>query len=191
MKKTGLAFLLSLFFCGLALGESFTVKLRSSVFVPQDNFFEEIYGEGFACGIEIDIPLWKKIDLWALGNYYSKQGKLTYTQDPTEVKILPIEWGLRYRFMSKKINLYTSIGLGYASLYESNFIGDVSTKGFGYNVSLGGFLFLFHNLIFDVFVHYSWYNVHPTSIKVNIGGYDIGVAIGYSFGKKRTNPSIQ
>lgn len=49
MKKTYLAFLLSFFFfCGLALGENFTVKLKSSIFVPQDNVFEEIYGEGFA-----------------------------------------------------------------------------------------------------------------------------------------------
>jgi len=189
MKKTGLALLLFLFFCGLALGENFTVKLRSGIFIPQDNFFEEIYGEGFAFGIEIDIPLWKKLDLWTSGNYYSKEGKLTYTQEPTKVKILPIEWGLRYRFLSKKICLYTGIGLGYVSLKESNFIGDVSTKKLGYNLSLGGFLPLFHNVIFDVFVRYSWYKVNPTSIEVNIGGYDIGFGIGYSFGEKTATPS--
>ena len=184
-----MTFLFFLFFCGLALGESFTVKLRSSIFIPQDNFFEEIYGEGFAYGLEIDILLWKKLDLWASGNYFSKQGKLTYTQEPTKLKILPIEWGLRYRFLSKKICLYTGIGLGYVSLRESNFIGDVNTKKLGYNLSLGGFLTLFHNVIFDVFVRYSWYKVHPASIEVNIGGYDIGIGIGYSFGEKKTTPS--
>lgn len=191
MKKTGFVFLLSLFLCGVALGEGFTVKLRSSIFIPQDNFFEEIYGEGFAYGVEIDIELWKRLDLWASVNIFSKQGKLTYTQEPTEVRIIPIEWGLRYRFLSKRISLYTGIGLGYVSLYESNFIGDVNTKKLGYNAGLGGFVSLFHNLIFDVFIRYTWYNVHPASIEVNIGGYDLGVAIGYSFGKKRPNPSIK
>ncbi len=191
MKKTGFAFLLSLFLCGLALGENITVKLKSSIFVPQDNFFEEIYGEGFAYGIEIDILLWKKLDLWASGNYFSKQGKLTFTQDPTEVRIIPIEWGLRYRFLNKRITLYAGIGLGYISLTETNFIGDVSTKNLGSNLNLGGFIFLFQNLIFDVFIRYSWCKVHPASIEVNIGGYDLGVAIGYSFGRKRPNSSIK
>ncbi len=189
MKKTGLAFLLFLFFCGLALGENFTVKLRSSIFIPQDNFFEEIYGEGVAYGIEIDIPIWKKLDLWTSGNYFVKQGKLTFTQDSTKVKILPIEWGIRYRFLSKKICLYTGIGLGYVSLRESNFIGVVDTKKFGYNLSVGGFLSLFHNVIFDVFIRYSWYKVNPTTIEVNIGGYDIGIGIGYAFGEKKTTPA--
>ncbi len=185
MKKTGIALFLSLFLCGLALGEGFTVKLRSSIFIPQDNFFEEIYGEGFAFGLEIDIFLWKKIDFYVAGNFYSKQGKLTYTQEPTKVRILPIEWGLRYRFLSRKINLYTGIGLGYVSANESNFIGDVSTKNIGYNLGLGGYLSLYQNLILDVFVRYSWYKVHPTSIDVNIGGYDIGIGLGYSFGKNK------
>lgn len=186
MKKTGFAFLLSFFFlCGLALGENFTVKLKSSIFVPQDNVFEEIYGEGLTYGIEIDILLWKKLDLYASGNFFSKQGKLTFTQDPTTIRIFPIEWGLRYRFLNKRISLYAGIGLGYVSINESNFIGDVSTKNMGYNVGLGGFLSLFHNLIFDVSVRYSWCEIHPASIGVNIGGYDLGIAVGYSFGRKR------
>ena len=186
MKKTCTIGFLFLLLSGLAFGQGLSIKMKFSFFVPQENYFESIYGGGFTYGTEIDIVLWKKIDLWASGYFFSKQGELTFTKDPTDLKIFPIEWGLRYRFLSKRINLYAGIGLGYVSLKESNFIGDVSTRNMGWNLGLGGFVTLFQNLILDVFVRYSWCIVNPASIKVNIGGYDIGMGIGYSFGGKRS-----
>ena len=63
MKKICIACFFLLFLSGWAFSEGFTIKTKFSFFVPQENYFEAIYGGGITYGAEIDIVLWKKIDL--------------------------------------------------------------------------------------------------------------------------------
>jgi len=70
------------------------VKLNGSYFHPSDQAFKDIYSGGVMYGGEVDIGIWKNLELWVGGSYFSKKGELTYTREKTRLKIIPFLYKL-------------------------------------------------------------------------------------------------
>ena len=81
---------------GSAGAAAVRVELKASYFRPTEQAFLDICGGGPRYGGEVSIGLWKGFDLWLGGNYFSREGELSFTKEKTELQIIPIGAGLKY-----------------------------------------------------------------------------------------------
>jgi hypothetical protein len=157
------------------------VEFKSHYLHPSEKAFGDIYGGGLVYGGELSIGIWKRLDIWVGGNYFSKKGELTFTKEGTKLEIYPLGGGLKYRLTSGVFNLYAGAGLNYYQYKESNPIGDVSKGGLGYVAKIGSYVKVTSGLLFDLYVNYSYCKLKPADFEINIGGIEAGVGIGYRF----------
>jgi len=179
MKKIILVILVGLFVSSIGYASDVFIELKGIRFYPSEEVFKDIYGSGMAYGGEIAVGLFKNFDLWIGANYFKKTGELSFTKEETTIKIIPIGWGLRYRFSIGAVNLYTGGGISYYDFNETNPIGDVSTARMGYSLKIGGFVKIIKGLFIDIYFNYSYCKISPAAFEANIGGYSTGVGIGY------------
>lgn len=157
------------------------VELKAGSFSPAEKAFRDIYGGGFQYGGEINIGISKRFDLWIGGSYFSKNGKLTFTQEDTTVSIIPLGLGIRFKLLDGNIKPYVGLGLNYYQYKESNLLGEVSTGGLGFVVKTGGIFKISGGLLADLFFGYSYCRMKPADFEINIGGLEAGIGIGYEF----------
>lgn len=170
------------------LGEKkYRVELGGSFFYQSEKLFREIYGNGIKFQWDFGRTIGKNLEVHLRGSYFSKTGELTFTKEETKVKVIPVGVSLRYIFLKKKINLYTGGGLSWVYLEERNPIGTAIGKNIGFDFQVGAFKRFqglknfFKGFIIDVFIHYQYCEMEPADTSVDIGGADIGVALGYEF----------
>lgn len=159
----------------------FTVAVRGQYFNPSEAVFKDVYGGGFAFGGEVTVRLWKGLTTWLGGSTFSKSGKLTHTGETTKVRITPIGWGLEYGIVRGRFGAYAGAGLSSYQFRETNFIGDVSSGGLGWNARAGVTFRFAKKLFADARLGFSRCHIDPSGIKVNIGGLELGVGLGYKF----------
>jgi hypothetical protein len=157
------------------------VKIGVGYFFPAEKSFKDIYGEGVAIGGEIDIKLWKFIDLWLIGNYYSKKGHLPFTKEETKMTLIPIGGGPKIRFQRGITNIYIGLGPVFYVYQEKNPIGVAKGTGAGIIGQAGCYFNIIDGLLFDVSVNYSYCSVTPQKIKADLGGIQAGLSLGYEF----------
>jgi len=157
------------------------IKIGLNYFTPSEKVFKDIYGGGIMYGGEINIGVWKRLELWIDGGYFSKKGKLTYTEEETKLKIIPIGGGLKYVFGTEVLNFYIGAGLNYCYSEEANPIGNVSKGKLGYAGKIGSLFKVKGGLIIDLCISYSYCKIKPADYNVNIGGLKVGMGIGYKF----------
>jgi len=166
---------------GSAGAATVRVELKASYFHPTEQAFLDIYGGGPRYGGELDIHLWKGLDVWLGGSYFSKEGELTFTKEKTELQIIPIGAGLKFRWTKGIIRLYTAAGLSSFQYKESNPIGDFSRSRMGLTAEIGSYVKVAGGLLIDVFLGYSVCYVESADFKVNIGGLGAGLGLAYEF----------
>jgi len=155
---------------------SFGVK--GIYFSPSDKDFKDIYGGGMMYGGEFSFRIAKSLDLWIGGSYFSKKGNLTYTRDETNLTLIPLGGGLRYRFMSgRKISPYVAAGPEYFLYKESNVLGDVNSGGIGFIGKAGVLIGLAGSFGLEVHAGYSWCKFKPADFEINVGGVEFGAGI--------------
>jgi len=163
------------------------LEICASYFNPSEKAFRDIYGQGVKYGFDIGRSVWKNLEFYVSLTYYYKRGKLTYTQEATRVILRPIGVHLRYVFLKKKINLYAGGGLTYNLFEERNPIGKVKEDKFGFVVRTGGYTRIkglkkfMKEFIMDVYISYNHCHMRPAEIGFNIGGLDLGMALGFAF----------
>ncbi len=176
-----------LFFLSPLKAEIARLELNASYFYPFETAFRDIYGQGIKYGFDIGRNIWKNLEFHVDVQYYYKRGKLTFTQESTRLKILPIGASLRYVFLKKIAHLYAGGGLTYNIFEERNPIGTVDESKFGFSVRTGGYTRIkglkkiMKEFIIDVYISYNYCEMKPAEIEFNIGGLDLGVAFGFSF----------
>ena len=168
-------------FSGLANAEGVFFMFKGSYFIPSEQAFREIYGGGIMFGGELAFKIWNSFDIWLDGNYLTRTGELTYTQEKTELRIVPVTVGLRYRFVSGITNLYLGLGACYFMFHESNVIGDVDKGGIGFKGKIGSFFSITRNLFFGLSVSYSYGKMTPAYFTINVGGIEAEAGIGFEF----------
>jgi hypothetical protein len=181
MKKSIIIMIIVVVLSGLANAADVIVEVRAHYLHPSEAAFRDIYSGGMMYGGEVSIGVWRGLEVWFGGSYLSKKGELTFTKEETRLEIYPIGGGLKYRLTTGVFNLYTGAGLNYYQYKESNPIGDVSKGGLGYIGKIGSFVKITSGLLFDLYVNYSYCKMKPADYKINIGGIEAGMGIGYSF----------
>lgn len=159
----------------------FTVAVRGGYFAPSEAAFKDVYGGGPAFGAEITARVWKGLSAWIEGGVFSKTGKLTYTGETTKVRITPFGLGLDYGLGRGRLRAYAGAGLIYYDFRETNVIGDVSSGGLGWKARAGATFRFWKRLFADVRLSFSHGDIEPSGIKVNIGGLELGLGLGYLF----------
>jgi hypothetical protein len=180
MKKTALIGLLIL----LASANAFSlviVEAKGIYFSPSDTSFKDIYGSGWMAGGEIGFRIIKRLDVWVGGGYFSRNGKLSFTQEATKLLIQPFGGGLRFRFTTGMITCYASAGANYYQYKESNPIGDIKATGLGYVGKLGAFIKIVDGFEIDLNVGYSSCKMKPADFEINIGGLEAAAGLAIEF----------
>lgn len=161
--------------------KTFTFLIRADYFLPTEQLFKDVYEGGLKYGGEITASLWKGISIYFGASYFSKTGEMIPQGEETTINIIPIEFGVLFKFSKTKINPYIGAGLGYYSLSEESFLGKVTANNVGYFGQLGISINLIEAFVIDIKAKYNLCNVEIDEIINNIGGITIGVGIGFCF----------
>lgn len=174
-------------FSDVVYGGKFLLEAKGMYFQPADQYFKDIYAGGsftdwISYGGEIGIKIWKSLEIWAGGHYFTKTGKLTFTEEETKIKITPIYGGIRLRLSKGKVSWYVGAGVGNFKYKEENPIGTVDKGDIGYIGQAGVIFKIIGALFIDVKGNYSYCKVKPAGVEeVNLGGIQGGIGIGFEF----------
>ena len=157
------------------------LKVRAGYFRPSERSSKDIYGGGMTIGGEINIKLWKSLDLWFIADYYFKNGRLPFTKEKTKMTLIPIGGGPKINFRKGRLNLYLGFGPLIYVYKETNPIGVAKGTDLGITGQAGCYVNIVGRLLFDVSLNYSYCSVKPQKIKADLGGILAGIGIGYEF----------
>jgi hypothetical protein len=161
----------------------FSLGVKGGYFWPSDGFFKDIYKNGPVFGGEIAVSTLRHLDIWAGGDFFSKTGKLTFTEEETKIRITTLCAGLRYRFSQGSISPYLAAAGGLYLYKEENVLGPASGTGLGI-IGQGGVLFkVFKALAFDLHGCYGLCKVKSEEIEksVDLGGFQTGATLVLRF----------
>lgn len=178
----GCLIILSLFVSAAPLPASdLSIKIFGLYFIPFENAFKDIYGNGTEFGGEIKYSFWTNCGIWLSGSYYEKQGELSFTGEKTVVSVVPLAVGLSFQIPGDWIRVYFDGGLGSFNFQEDNPIGRVTQNRLGFLTKIGASFFPYKGFFLDVFMRYSSCRIRPLDIEANIGGLSFGVGLGWRF----------
>ncbi len=178
MRKVLMA-LSIIFFAAVCMhAGSVTMEVKGSYFYPTEQAFKDIYGGGLMYGGEISVGIWKNLDVWIGGYYFSQYGELTFTEEATHLQIMPLGGGLKYRITTGVVSFYGGAGVNYFNYQESNVIGDVKSGAAGFITKMGAYLEPVEKFVINIFVEYSYCRMTPADFTVDIGGIKAGIGIG-------------
>jgi len=175
----GLAFVLAA--AGLARADGVFLEARGAYFSPSDVAFREIYGYGVSWGGEISFAVSKRASVWAGGDYFSKLGKLGFTEEETKIRIVPLAAGLKYYFGLGLLRPYVGAGVGYFQYKEANSIGTIEKGALGLVGRAGLLVMLGPAFFIDLQGTMSTCSVQPMEVRANLGGFSFGLGLGFEF----------
>ncbi len=158
-----------------------SVKLGVSYFQPSEKATKDIYGGKAVIRGEVNLKVWKFIDLWLAGSHYTKRGNLPFTKEATRLILTPVGGGVKIVFKNGIINPYVGIGPVMYFYRERNPIGLAKGTKVGIIGQAGCYLKVIGGLLFDICIDYSYCVVKPQRIKSNIGGIKAGIGLGFEF----------
>lgn len=172
-------------------------ELKAAYFHPESTKFRRIYGSAGMYGAEVSVQTWCDLYTWVSGDFFIKSGHSLGLHDDTNIWFIPVGLGLKYFFNPWPCwDFYLAGGaLGtYVHIHDhSPFVVQKSTNwGWG-AIGKAGVIRDFGRWFFlDLFTSYSYTHVgfHEhgghviTRQEANLGGWAIGLGIGYRFGCK-------
>ena len=162
-------------------GFSAKVELKAGYFMPSEKAFRDVYGSGPIAGAEIEFKLFGPLNLYIEGNYFNKNGKLTYTLENTRLMIIPAGAGLRVNINRGGITKYIGCSVRYYRYYESNPIGSVNASSAGVGGNVGGHFRINKWLCLDLRLSYFYCKMKPVFFEFNIGGIELGGGLVLNF----------
>jgi opacity protein-like surface antigen len=187
MKKYSSIFIIILilavlgFFWSEIAAATLRVEIKGAYFKPSDEAFRDIYGQGQTFGAELGFKFNRFIGLWLSVDSFSKKGQMTFTQEETTLKIMPISAGLSLEVALNFISPYAHLGLGYFHYEESNILGQVKKNNLGFVGQIGLLIKTVGPLYLDLFGQYSSCKVKPLELEANLGGLIAGLGLGLQF----------
>jgi outer membrane protein W len=189
MKKLSLLVgLLLVFQLLVTAGPVDTKKVSITLGAGVRNFSESKFGDvysGTALTYSVDVAfkVFGSMEAFLHTDYLSVDGELTYTKEPTTLKIFPLEVGLRYlvpmkKSKNQKIYPYLGAGAGYYMIKEENVIDNLDEKRIGFFFE-GGLRFYFTS---SMFLDVKLKNIILKSESdVTMGGFSYMGGIGFTF----------
>lgn len=159
----------------------FTIKSGIHYFYPSEQSTKDIYGGRAVIWGEIDIKIWRFLDLWLTASYYNRRGNLPFTKQATRLTLIPLGGGAKIILKSGKINPYVALGPVIYFYREKNPIGLVKGNKVGIISQAGCYFKVMGGLLVDISIDYSYCMVRPQRIKADLGGIKAGIGIGFEF----------
>lgn len=151
------------------------IKLGINYFQFSEKSRRDIYNEGIDYELEVVATFWKGFQGWFGSNYYYK------SEGDNRIKVFPIGIGVKYNLAKGIFNFYAGLGVSYYIYDEYSPPLNESKGAVGYVGKLGSFVRIKGKFIADFHLNYSYCYLKLTSENVNIGGAEVGFALGYVF----------
>lgn len=169
---------------GPAAAAAATLEARVGYFFPASEDFRDIYKGGLSFGADLTVPVWKSLCAWAGLDYFNKTGELTYTQEPTTLRVLPLFAGLKLQPSSGNVRPYAAAAAGYFLFKESSAIGTASGQELGLLAQAGLLVKIKGRTFIDFHGRYTSC-VHtvtdPEAFSVQLGGFQGGIGLALRF----------
>jgi hypothetical protein len=156
------------------------IILGAGLFMPGDEIFKTVYGQGPSFGGEIRVRAVGEIYLSVAGGYFKKTGALTETGEETTMTLLPIDALIVFSLLSGSLRPYAGAGLAACKYTEENVLGTVSEWGTGFG-ACGGVTWRWRSLALDARIKYSSIKVQPLDDPAGLGGLTLRLGIGFIF----------
>lgn len=175
------------------LSQGWDVEGRVGAFRPSAKILRRIYSYWSPeYEIEVSKQIYNDVHAWSNVGWYSKHGHSLGLEDSTHIRILPISFGLKYRFcLTERASAYLGLGACYTILKvkdESPFVVRHTNKeGWGGVVKAGVRYAITCCTFVDFFVDYYYhrFHFHETSKierhNMDVGGVKIGGGLGFYF----------
>jgi hypothetical protein len=146
--------------------------------------FEAAYPSGGPIGgLTLSSALAANFNVYLDVKYYSRRGKLTFSQEKTSFYMVPIDLGLRYILTLGPLLPYFGGGFDFYLYYEDNAIGTVLNSTTGAHVMGGAYLRFGQTVpvMINARVQYTWAKAEQDANQVQLGGleYCLGLAFTY------------
>lgn len=182
MKIKTLIFIILLLIPSLSLAKMGTVEANLGYFSPVfEEAFQEIYGGGWTYGGDLTFDVWKGLGIWAGVDFFSKTGELTFTKEETQLALTSFVVGAQYTFFQSPVSFFAGLGTRVVLYKESNVLGEPKKTGIGLEAKVGAYKKLIAGLFVEVFVGLSTCVMQPQDFKINVGGLEAGIGLGYEF----------
>lgn len=169
------------------------LEFRVSYFRPFSKTLRKLTGEGAVYGLEATIPVWRGWNVWAEVDYYSKNGTMQGIHRSVHITMVPITLGLKYfHYFNRFYGLYAGGGGKYYFVEEINRVFPMykttHRNGLGGVIEIGNVICI-KDFVIDVFSSWSFKNIdgpnnlppNATSFSMQVGGWNIGMGLGYKF----------
>jgi outer membrane protein W len=198
MKKTvvilGLLLMAGAFFINAAEEtcdpKTFSITVGAGGRNFSENRYKEVYdGTPMIYSIDFAVRVMPVLEAFLHTDYLSKDGKTTFTQEDTTLKITPLELGLRYivtqkKSCTQKLFPYVGAGAGYYMIKEEFAAGvpieNVDEKRLGFFGEGGIRFYLIKSVFIDAKLKYIAVSVKLDET-VKLGGLAYMGGIGFSF----------
>ncbi len=170
------------------------VESKIGYFFFSDSKMRKIYNRG---GVDVQISgsfsVWESLQIYGSVEYFKKYGQSLGGHQRTDVWELPLSLGIKQVFkVAYPIDYYFTIGPRFFIVHvhmDSSYVtSHLSGNGLGGFVNTGFNFFPNEHFVVDVFAEYSYKQMSFHSSvtnsygnKVNVGGFVIGLGIGYAF----------
>lgn len=161
--------------------KKFSIKIKGAYFLPSRTTFKDMYKNRWMGEGEFTVRVFKFIELWLGVNYYGGKGKLPFSGEDTNMSLLGIGGGLKFRARIGAFSPYLGLGPLVYFYKENNPIGTAKGNKFGFIGHAGSYLFLSKSIFLDVFLSYTKNKVQPQRIKADLGGLYGGIGLGFAF----------
>lgn len=159
----------------------------------QDDVFQEVYGNGgiyYNAELSFVLPFSTKyLDVWAGVSQFQADGKSTFYDEDTRLKITVFSLAVRYLIKPAKLTPFFGWGLDYYSYKETLPVGFVvqSVGGYdlGYHVQGGVYFRLSPGFFAKSLVKYNAAKTTENGIEVNLGGMEYAFGLIYRFNLER------
>jgi hypothetical protein len=203
VKKHGCLIVCLLLVGGLAQGQTreririlpdeekyFSIGLQGGAFFAQDVDLQEIYGKSLPfLGAELTmrLPISEPhgLDLAVGGRQLKANGKTTYMQEETSLRLTNLSLAIRYSYDSGSFAVVIGPGMDYIK-YEETYaetfpVPSVSGNTVGFNIGATVYFHLTGSLSIKGYGKYCGASTENPGYRVNLGGAEWGAGVLYRF----------
>ena len=159
----------------------FKFSVRGLFSYPHASSIKNLYDNRLMSEIELAVHVFGPAALWLSGDFYSGNGNLPLTGEPTSIRLIGAAGGLMFRSRRGIVHPYAGGGAYWSFFRESNAIGRAEGEKFGWMARAGLDFSVSRNLAVDVSAAYTECYAQPQNIRINLGSIRAGLGLSLTF----------
>jgi outer membrane protein W len=164
---------------------SVKIGIGINYYAVNDPLYKEIYGKGnFMWSGSLGFEVIRMIELRGEANYYKANGEMTFTKEDLAFIMTPLILGIRWRvFERHRWSPYLGTGADFY-FYEEKVplrFEKVSESITGFHIEAGSYVRIRSGIFLDLNLRYVKADANLLEEHFKLGGYRMGIGIGYQF----------